>query len=313
MSAAQSALHPAGAQAAATLGLFHLLLWVCAAAYLLVLTFLAAALWRGSRSGDPSEAPPVHLSAALWGWTGLIVVGLTALVIGSFVVDRGLAAARARETLTLRVTGHQWWWRVQYRDATGGWIETANELHLPVGETARVEVASSDVIHSLWIPNLAGKMDAIPGRANVLDVTPIRIGWVRGQCAEFCGAQHAHMALDVDVQSPADFRTWLAAQAQPAVQHGDATFAHGMAVVTGGACASCHAIRGTAASGRAGPDLTHLASRREIAAGLAPMSRGAIQGWILQPAALKPGTNMPSVPLSPADADAAATYLASLE
>jgi cytochrome c oxidase subunit 2 len=153
----------------------------------------------------------------------------------------------------------------------------------------------------------------IPGRANVLDVTPHRIGWFRGQCAEFCGAQHAHMAFDVKVESPQDFAAWLDRQGRPAVAPTDAVRMRGMQVVTGGQCSMCHAVRGTEAIGRPGPDLTHIGSRRSIAAGALPMSRGALQGWIAQPQALKPGTMMPPVSLEPADADAVSRYLESLK
>ncbi len=170
------------------------------------------------------------------------------------------------------------------------------------------------MIHSFWVPNVAGKMDVIPGRINVLDLTPRRPGWFRGQCAEFCGLQHAHMALDVKVEPETEFRRWLAEQAgpAPAAQPADPTLSRGQKVLTQGACAVCHTVRGTPSAGRVGPDLTHIASRRSIAAGLAPFSRGALQGWIAQPNALKPGTMMPAVPLSPADADAVASYLATL-
>lgn len=212
----------------------------------------------------------------------------------------------------VRVTGHQWWWRIQYRDPTSGrWIETANELHLPRDTTTRVSLGAADVIHSFWVPNVAGKIDMIPGRRNLIDLTPRREGWFRGQCAEFCGTQHAHMAFDVKVESPAAFRVWLAGQAAPASPDGGDTAVPG-ARVFAGPCATCHAIRGTAANGRAGPDLTHVAARRSIAAGTLAMTRGNLQGWIAQPQAIKPGTGMPAVPLTPADADAVARYLAGL-
>jgi cytochrome c oxidase subunit 2 len=315
----QSPLNPAGDQADRLFSLLQLLLWVCGLAYLFVLVFLVWAIWRtGGRYGE-AETPEAHsddpgLGRALAVWIGAIFVGLSVLAVGSFLADRALAAARAREALQVKVTGHAWWWRIQYRDPkTGAWVETANELHLPVGRTARVELGSADVIHSFWVPNVAGKMDVIPGHPNVIDLTPRRLGWFRGQCAEFCGVQHAHMAFDVKVEPPAAFDAWLQAQAKPAPAPSDPKFAHGEEVVTGGACAMCHAIRGTAAAGRPGPDLTHVASRRSLAAGTLPMSRAALQGWIAEPQALKPGTNMPAVPLSPTDAEAAARYLESLK
>ena len=313
----QTPLAPAGMQAGATFDLFTLMLLVGGAAYGAVLLFLAIAMWRASQRplAEPQLEPAdPGLRAALWLWGAAVVTGLVVLAGGSFVVERALASARTRETLLVRVTAHQWWWRIAYRDpASGAWIETANELHLPVDLTARIELGSSDVIHSFWVPNVAGKMDVVPGRRNALDVTPRRIGWFRGQCAEFCGAQHAHMALDVKVDSAADFAAWLAAQARPATAPRDSGAARGLAVITTGPCGLCHVVRGTRATGRAGPDLTHLASRRSVAAGLVPMSRGAVQGWIAQPQALKPGTMMPAVSLSAADADAVSHYLVGLK
>jgi cytochrome c oxidase subunit 2 len=316
-SGVQSPLAPAGEQAASQYSLFVLMLWVCGIMYVLVMGFLALALLRVMRGGaaEPMlDAPDRGLHRSLYAWAGIILVGLTTLAGGSFLVDRTLAAAHTHEALEVRVTAHQWWWRIAYRDpATGGWVETANELHLPAGRTARIALGSADVIHSFWVPNVAGKMDVIPGRANAIDVTPHRLGWFRGQCAEFCGMQHAKMAFDVKVDTPAEFAAWLAAQARAAAAPADPVAARGMQVVTQGQCAACHVVRGTAAAGRAGPDLTHVGARRSIAAGTLPMNRGNLQGWIVQPQALKPGTMMPTVTLEPADADAVAHYLETLK
>jgi len=318
-SGVQSTLNPAGDQAQSAASLLNLMTWVCGGMYLLVIGFLGASIWRARARLTSETAPQVHpadtaLHRGLIFWGALILVGLTVLILASFLVDRSLAGARAREALVVRVTGHQWWWRLQYKDpVTGAWIETANELHLPAGRTTRIELGSADVIHSFWVPNVAGKMDVVPGRINVIDVTPRREGWFRGQCAEFCGTQHAHMAFDVKVDSPAAFDAWLAGQARPAAMPADSAAQRGMAIVTTGPCAACHVVRGTAAGGRAGPDLTHIGSRRSIAAGTLPLSRGALQGWIAQPKAIKPGTLMPAVALEPADADATARYLESLK
>lgn len=318
-SGVQTPLAPVADQAHSQYDLLLLMLWVCGIIYLLVLGFLVLGLWR-ARGGRAAAATPMlapadkRLGRLFAVWVAVIVVGLLLLAVGSFLVERSLAAAQADETLRIRVTAHQWWWRVAYRDpASGRWIETANELHLPVGRTVRIELGSADVIHSFWVPNISGKMDVIPGRANAIDLTPRRLGWFRGQCAEFCGVQHAHMAFDVKVETPAEFAAWLAAQARPAVTPTDATLAHGMQVVTQGQCAMCHTVRGTAARARNGPDLTHIGSRRSIAAGTLTMTRAHLQGWIAQPQAIKPGTMMPTVTLSPADANAAAAYLESLK
>jgi cytochrome c oxidase subunit 2 len=315
----QSPLAPAGEQAASIHSLFWLMMAVCGFMYLLVLAGLGVSVWRAWRRrgeiAEPSINPPDRgLARTLLLWGGLILVGLTTLIVGSFLVERTLAGARSRDALEVRVTGHQWWWRIQYRDpATGGWIETANELHLPIGSTTRVSLGSADVVHSFWVPNIAQKLDLIPGRINLVDLTPTRAGWFRGQCAEFCGVQHAHMAFDVKVESPETFARWLAGQRRPAAAPADPAAARGLQLVTQGQCAMCHAIRGTPAVGKAGPDLTHFGSRRSVAAGTLTMSRGAVQGWITQPQAVKPGTMMPPVALSPADADAASRYLMGLK
>ena len=315
----QTPLAPGGEQAASLFTLFGLMMAVTSVFYVLVLGFLGWAAWRArghwSRGAAPVVEPDdVGLSRSLVVWAALIIAGLFLLVGGSFVAERALASARAREALQVSVTGHQWWWRIQYRDpATGAVVETANELHLPVGRTARIELGAADVIHSFWVPNLSGKLDMIPGRANSVDITPRQLGWFRGQCAEFCGAQHAHMAFSVKVDTPAEFAAWLAAQARPAATPADAAAARGQRVVVGGQCAMCHVIRGTAAGGRAGPDLTHIGSRRTLAAGTLVNTRGGMQGWIAHPQAIKPGTMMPPVALDPADADAVSRYLESLK
>lgn len=311
----QSPLDPAAEQAGRLFGLLSLMTWVCGVFYLLVMIFLGWALWRTRRRlGGCDPVAEQRLGRGLWLWAIVIVGGLIVLVVGSFLADRGLAEARGRAALQVRITAHQYWWRVEYRQPNSGrWIETANELHLPLGATTRISLRSADVIHSFWVPNIAGKMDVIPGRTNVIDVTPRRDGWFRGQCAEFCGLQHTRMALDAKVESAAAFRLWLAQQGKDALPPGQVTEARGLAIATSDRCASCHRVRGTSASGDVGPDLTHVGSRRSIAAGTMPMTRAALQGWVAQPQALKPGTMMPAVALEPADADALSLYLAGLK
>jgi len=310
----QSALDPASDQAVALHGLLGLMLAVCGIAYLLVLLFLGWALWRHRRRLDHAVELEPHdrvLQLGLGAWAGLMALGLVVLIGGSFLVDRTLAR-HDEAAADIRVTGHQWWWRLEYRDPAGGWIETANELHLPANRPTRIEIRSADVIHSFWIPNLSGKIDMIPGRTNHLTVTPRRLGWVRGQCAEFCGLQHARMALEVKVDTPEDFAAWLAGQARPAAAPSSPGAARGLSLIASGTCASCHRIRGAVGGGRAGPDLTHLASRRSLAAGTLPMSRGALGGWITQPQALKPGAEMPASGLAPDEALAIVSYLEGL-
>jgi cytochrome c oxidase subunit 2 len=191
-------------------------------------------------------------------------------------------------------------------------VHTANELHLPAGVTAHIVLRSSDVIHSFWIPNLAGKQDLIPGRTTDIALRPLNAGLYRGQCAEFCGIQHANMAFDVTVETPAAFNAWRAAQLAPPPAPATALAQAGYAYVTTRECASCHAIAGTPASAVVGPDLSHVASRRSIAAGTLPMSHANLAAWIADPQRLKPGNNMPAVPLSPEQLGAVTAYLETL-
>jgi cytochrome c oxidase subunit 2 len=312
----QSPLAPAGDEAQRLYSLWTLTLWICGGVYLLVLAFLGLALWRHRRrlaAAAPDPEPKNRgLELGLAGWAAFITVGLTVIAGASFLADRSLAANHPGDVLQVRVTGQQWWWRVQYRTPTGAWIETANEVHLPLNRPARIEVATTDVIHSFWIPNLSGKQDTIPGRINTLFATPRRTGWFRGQCAEFCGLQHAQMSLDVKVEPAAAFDAWLAGQAGASRPPPDPVALRGQQIVTTGTCAQCHTVRGAAAQGRAAPDLTHVASRRSLAAGTLPFNRGALMGWITQPQASKPGAEMPPSGLPPADALAVVHYLEGL-
>jgi cytochrome c oxidase subunit 2 len=175
-----------------------------------------------------------------------------------------------------------------------------------------VRLASVDVIHSLWVPNLAGKVDLIPGRTNVLWLRPNAPGVYRAQCAEFCGLQHAHMALDVIVHAPAEFEAWLERQRQPAAAPGTAAAARGRLIVEQGSCAMCHMVAGTSAGGRTAPDLTHFASRRTIGAGTRPNDRAALSDWLTNPQHVKPGNRMPPPGLSAEDRDAVIAYLEQL-
>jgi cytochrome c oxidase subunit 2 len=230
----------AGADSANFVGLFWVFFAVCAFMYLLLLGAFLIALARSRRSDEPRivdngrhhESAP-FLRPLIVGWGALILIGLSALTIESFFVDRSNAADAAHPQLVVNVNANQWWWDVKY--STSGattTIRTANELHLPVDVPAEVTLQSNDVIHSLWIPNLAGKQDLIPGRVTDVQLWPRKIGLFRGQCAEFCGVQHAHMALDVTVESKADFRKWLAAQGRPAAQPGNPVEMAGYRYVT---------------------------------------------------------------------------------
>jgi cytochrome c oxidase subunit 2 len=207
------------------------------------------------------------------------------------------------------VIGKQWWWRVQYVTAQGV-VETANELHLPRGQRIDIQLSSPDVIHSFWVPSIAGKMDLIPGRATRLALEPTRAGVFRGACAEYCGASHARMAFTVVVLEPDAFDQWLVSQAQPVAAPADALRVRGESAFMANGCTACHTIRGTAATGAIGPDLTHVGSRLRLAAGTLANDPESFARWIREADRIKPGVHMPAFRALPAgDLAALAAYL----
>jgi cytochrome c oxidase subunit 2 len=231
--------------------------------------------------------------------------------LASFVTDRALASLGAPD-LQIDVTGHQWWWDARYDDQDKSKIfTTANEIHIPVGKPVLLRLRSDDVIHSFWVPNLSGKKDMVPGRDQTLTLQADKPGVYRGQCAEFCGAQHAKMAFQVIADE--HFDEWAAAQRQPAADPGNDQQKRGRDLFVNGRCAMCHAIQGTPANARHAPDLTHLMSRQTLAAGVLPNSIGHLAGWILDPSSIKPGTTMPPNPMEPDDLHALLAYLGTLK
>jgi cytochrome c oxidase subunit 2 len=209
----------------------------------------------------------------------------------------------------VHITGHQWWWHVRYPDEQ---VITANEVHLPAGVPVRLAVTSEDVIHSFWMPQIAGKVDVIPGKTNSITILAEQPGVYRGMCAEFCGAPHARMHFLVVVEPPADFARWLDGQRRVPPPPTDSLVQRGQQVFFRATCAECHAVRGTAAGTR-GPDLTHVASRRTLGAGTQPNTRANLAGWTVDAQAMKPGNKMPSIPLAGDDLQALLAYLESLE
>jgi len=252
--------------------------------------------------------------------TGVIVAtAATTIILFVFLildlsVGRAITTNPGPEALQVRVTGHQWWWEIQYRDSLPqNWATTANEIHVPVGRPVLFELRSTDVIHSLWPPNLNGKRDLIPGNENSIWFQADSAGVYRGQCAEFCGHQHAKMAFLIVAEPPDSFSAWLVRQRDTAMTPTDSVALRGQEVFLSSSCVMCHAIGGTPAGSRIGPDLTHLASRRTIAAGTLPNTRGNLAGWIVNPQAIKPGVRMPSTRLDSDDLQALLTYLETLE
>lgn len=317
----QSALDPAGVQAERIADLWWLYVGVTGVIYVLVMLVILGAAARG-RPGtfDPPETRP---SARSERRRGLVVgaavavsaVVLLVLTVSEFLTGRAMAAMnRDPDPLTVRVTGRQWWWEVEYREGDPSqYLTTANEIHLPVGRVVQFELQSPDVIHSFWIPNLNGKTDLIPGRPTRATLRADREGTYWGRCAEFCGHQHANMRFVVVVESEDEFDAWLDAQRKPAAEPATEAEKRGRDVFLGTTCVMCHAIQGTGARGRIGPDLTHVASRPRIAAGTVPTTRGHLAGWVTDPHGIKPGVRMPANPLSPEELRSLLDYLESLK
>jgi cytochrome c oxidase subunit II len=311
-----SALQPAGPQAALIRdGLWHPMVIVAILTYVLVIGALAWAVWR-RRGADPPEGDGpreqrvrVTVAVATLATTGVLFVFL----VLSTSVGRAITATPGHSALQIRVTGHQWWWEVQYRDSLAQhWATTANEIHVPVGRPVVLELVSTDVIHSFWPPSLSGKRDLIPGRENSLWLQADKAGEYRGQCAEFCGHQHAKMGFLVVADPPDRFARWLAQQRDTAATPTESLAMRGQEVFLGTSCPMCHTIAGTPAGSRVGPDLTHLAGRRTIAAGTLANTRGNLAGWIINPQAFKPGAKMPATALSAPDLQALLAYLETL-
>ncbi len=300
----QSALHPAGPAASHIAGLWWYLFTVSAVVFAATMGLLIVAVVR-----RPREAPGPHSGTGLVLVGGIVLPGII-LVITLFIsLSTTMALKNPARGLTVQVIGHQWWWEVRYPQQG---IATANEITVPAGRPVRLELDSVDVVHSFWAPSLNGKMDLVPGHPNTFWISADHPGVYRGQCAEYCGLQHAHMAFEVHALSPDAFQQWLASEQQPHTQSADPAIARGKQVFFGAACKDCHTISGTAAHGKIGPDLTHVASRHTLAAGTLPNTPGTLEGWISDSQSIKPGNKMPRTFLKPEDLHAVRAYLETL-
>jgi len=299
----------AGPHAERILDLWWITLAICLVVFAAVLIGFLLALRKGLGGTGMGARPHVPVAAAL------AVSGLLLLVVVflSFGTDRALATLGGEDALKIEVTAHRWWWEVRYMDPEPSRIfTTANELTIPVGRPVELTLRSDDVIHSFWVPNLGGKKDMIPGRTATLRLRADKAGTYRGQCAEFCGVQHAKMALLVNASE--EYEKWAEAQRSSAPEPGSDEEKRGRELFLNGTCAMCHAIRGTPANGRRAPDLTHFASRQTLAAGTVPNTRGYLAGWIIDPHSIKPGVNMPAhSTLSPSDLHALLAYVGMLK
>jgi cytochrome c oxidase subunit 2 len=313
-------LHPGAPQAAHIEWLYWLIFWVCFAVYVLMIVGFA-------RAGAKNRSiPTVHLPVmeykegdrrALWAVgsaLGVTVITLFVILVLSVVTGKRVEGLTSKNPVTIQINGHQWWWEVTYPNSQADQtVTTANEIHVPIGKPVVVLTNSADVIHSFWAPSITGKRDLLPGYSSAFWFQIDTPGTYHGQCAEFCGLQHAHMGFSIIAETVEQFQQWQAQQLKPASDPTNAEAARGREVFLTHACLMCHTIRGTDAGSRMGPDLTHIASRNMIAAETLPNTAGALAGWILDPQRIKPGTHMSPNALAPDDLEALITYLQSLQ
>jgi cytochrome c oxidase subunit 2 len=301
----QSALNPQGPEAAIIAEMAWVL--IAGAAIVFVVTMAIAAYAIFARRERAARLSPRALIVG--GGIVFPLVTLSALLLYSLIRASSLAVA-GDGALRIEVTGEQWWWRVRYLDESGrADFATANEIRIPTGRPVDFTLRSADVIHSFWVPNLAGKLDMIPGKANRMRLSASNAGTFRGQCAEYCGGPHGFMAFLVVAQPEAEFAAWAAAQRAPAQTQAAAP---GQRLFEA-QCAACHTIRGTQAAGTRGPDLTHIGSRLTLGAARLPMNRDTLAEWIVSNQHLKPGNLMPEFKrFSAEELHALAAYLESL-
>jgi len=311
-----SVLDPASAQARELALLSWWMFGIGAVVLIGVTALLLIAITR-ARADTPAHVPTYERrrNLVIVGGVLLPLVTAGALLVWTIVLGpQSSAAAAPADALDVEIVAHRWWWEIHYLNDGGQRIATvANELHVPVGRAVRVQLKSEDVIHSFWVPNLHGKTDMIPGRTTTSWFTVEREGEFSGRCAEFCGVQHAAMGFLVVAQTPAAFTAWLERQAASAREPGDELARRGMQVFSEHACVMCHTIRGTTAQATVAPDLTHVASRRTLAAGRLPNNGGTLAAWILDPQQIKPGALMPPTRLGTDDMNALLHYLGGLE
>jgi cytochrome c oxidase subunit 2 len=301
-------LAPAGEEARRIADLAWFLLVAGAIVFVAVMVTFALAIRAGRQAPERTaeDRPGRRLQLVAGGVVPALIVAVLFVVTLRAMSAHSTSASSTASDVEL--IGRQWWWEVRYPQLG---IVSANEIHIPVGSPVRITVRSTDVIHSLWVPQLHGKIDLVPGRSNAIWLDATRAGTYRGQCAEYCGLQHARMALRVVAHEPASYAAWTLRERAPAAAPPDTLAAAGSRVFDR-TCALCHAVRGTLAAGTRGPDLTHVASRTTLAAGTLPNNRNTLMTWIGDAQRIKPGNAMPSMNLQPSDLRAVVAYLESL-
>jgi len=297
--------------------------YVCTAVFVIVLAVLAIALIKRPTDKATDELPELDLSEeAKKRRTNVVLAAVVATIVilfiflvYSFLIGRGLTSELAQKNgVVIEVTGHQWWWEVRYDNIDASSIfTTANEIHIPVGVPVTLSLKGADVIHSFWVPNLHGKKDLIPGKISTIWLQADQPGVFRGQCAEYCGLQHAHMALWVIAEPQQQFNSWIQSQIQEAASPSNDSAKRGQQIFLSSACVMCHTISGTRAGSNIGPNLTHVASRQTIAAGSLENTREHLASWVNNSQRIKPGNRMPTMSFSDNDLQPLVDYLQSLK
>jgi cytochrome c oxidase subunit 2 len=304
-----SMLRTHGDEARRVAGLWWLMFGLAAGVYIIVAGFIVFAVLRGRRT-DTGKASRLSDSGFIW-WGGIIIPVVILMILAGFTVN---ATAELRKPspnpLRVDVIGERWWWIVTY---PGLGINTANEIHVPVGQPIEIGLDSDNVIHSFWVPQLAGKEDLIPGQHNTLRFKVTKAGTYRGQCAQYCGLQHARMAFLVIADPPDAFQRWVTRETRPPAPPENETAALGQQAFMRQPCAGCHTIRGTQAQGTVGPDLSDFGSRQSIGSLTVPNTPANLAGWILNAQSIKPGNLMPPITLTPAEQQQIVAYLESLK
>ncbi len=290
------------------------LAWLLFAVGALVLAIVVMPVWLAMRGSPWIRTRLAGHGSVVAGGIVLPAVTLTGLLgYGLWLMQAGVRMHDADQITRIEVVGEQWWWRIAYTGPDGRQFAAANEIRIPVGRAIEFTLKSADVIHSFWVPSLGGKVDMIPGRTTRLRLMADRPGIFRGQCAEYCGGPHALMAIEVIATATAEFESWLAREAAPAAEPASEAERQGRSVFLAAGCGACHAIRGTAASGTVGPDLTHVGARRSVGVDTLPMTQANLARFVVDGQHVKPGNTMPQFRiLSGADRDVLAAYLLSL-
>jgi cytochrome c oxidase subunit 2 len=317
----QNSINPAGPNADSLSRLWWLMFYVCAVVWVLVMIALVIAIRKGTRRSDlnpvlnPSPQTETRKRNAVLSAISVTVVILFVFLIYSYSTGRALTADLAHKNgLAIDLTGHQWWWEVRYNDVDASNIfTTANEIHIPVGVPVTFTLHGGDVIHSFWVPNLAGKKDLIPGKVSTIWLQADKPGVYRGQCAEYCGLQHARMALWVVAEPQDQFNAWRQNQTQGSIPPATDSQRYGQQVFLSAPCVMCHSINGTPAGSNFGPNLTHVGSRNTIAAATLSNTREHLMQWIVNSQQFKPGNRMPQNNLGQTELDALVDYLQSLK